>query len=360
MDSKTAKRLSRHLATFKHPFEVKPGFVDMRGMSKNYATGVIPWKDLSDILDIVIGPPPAQPGTVDPRTQENYTIDLCWRSFDEFGILSEIQRDMIPSHVYGLETDFDGRKISVVLAMEDPVTGKTCPFDGHHTSREIYRQGWTVCPVAVLRAPKEMIEADPQKAREYLMRVAGEAFLSINLTHKKPVGGYDKFIIMRDYGDPETVEIDNILKQNNCQAVRIARDPGDISHYPFLLSAYKLESNFTKGLYLDKALAFHRYCWPAEQVYGATLIGLANFFQKCDKSGISVDKEFVDDLAKALKGSYRLSKFTHLGYKEAYELANPFGSASDEIIVTCGFAHTYNKHVGKQKLYRPELQFTVK
>lgn len=360
MDSKTAKRLARHLATFKHPFEVKPGFIDMRAMSKNYTTGVIPWKDISDILDIVIGPAPAQPGTIDPRTREDYTIDMCWTPFETFGILPQVQRDMIPAHVYGLETDFDGRKISVVLAMEDPVTKLICPFDGHHTSREEYRQGWTVCPTAILRAPKSMIDEDPHKAREYLMRVAGEAFLSINLTHKKPVGGYDKFIIMRDYGDPEAVEIDNILKQNDCQAVRIARDPGDISHYPFLWSSYKLERDFTKGHYLDKALAFHRYCWPAEQVYGATLVGLANFFCKCEKSKVNVDKEFVDDLAKALKDSYRLSKFTHFGYKNAYEEDHPFGSASDEIIVTCGFVHTYNKHVGKQKLYRPELEFNVK
>lgn len=360
MNTQTAKRLARHLAQFQHPFEVKPGFIDMRGMSKNYATGVIPWKDLSDILDIVIGPAPVAPATVNPREQEDYTIDMCWTPFNNMGIIAPIQRDMIPTHVYGLEVDFDGRKISVVLAMEDPVTGLVCPFDGHHTSRELYRQGWDSCPTAILRAPKSMIEDNPQKAREYLMRVAGEAFLSINLTHKKPVGGFDKFIIMRDYGDPEAVEIDNILNQNNCQAVRIARDPGDISHYPFTWAAYKLERDFTKGVYLEKALAFHRYCWPAEQVYGATLIGLANFFHKCEKSNVKIDKEFVDDLVQALQSTYRLSKFTHQGYKDAYEAAHPFGSASDEVIVTCGFVHTYNQHVGKVKLYRPELQFGVK
>lgn len=356
------KGLAKVLNSYKVPFEAKPSYIDMRTMSKNFPDthGVIPWKNIEDLNNLIIGPAPAKANSINPKDLENYTLDLCWTPIDNFGILTEIQRDMISSHVHDIELDFDSKKISVILAMEDPVTGLVCPFDGHHTARVLSRQGWTVAPSFVLRAPKEMIDKDPIEARKYLMRIAGEAFLSINLTHKKGVGGYDKFIIMRDYGDPSVIAISNLLVSHNCQAVRIAKDPGDISHYPFMWGAYDLQDrNFNKGRYLDMALAFHCKTWPFEQIYGATLIGLANFFHKCEKAKVDINGQFMGDLSTAVKTSYRLSKFTHEGYKTAYENAHPYGSSSDELIVTCGFVHTYNQHVGKVKLYTPELQFEV-
>ena len=73
-----------------------------------------------------------------------------------------------------------------------------------------------------------------------------------------------------------------------------------------------------------------------------------------------MNQQFFDDLGLALKNTYKLSKFTHEGYKKAYETAHPYGSAGDDLIVTCGFVHTYNKHVAKVALYTPELQFKVK
>ena len=353
--------LNRALSKYQNPFHANPSYIDMREMSKNFSNGVIPWNEINDLLDIMIGPPPVSRNSVDPTNDPCYTVSLEWKPFSAFGILSEIQRDMIPSHIYEIELDFDGKKISVILAMEDPVTGLICPFDGHHTARELDRQGWTKAPVAVLRAPKHMVDQDPLEARNYLMREAGEAFLSINMTHKKPVSGYDQFVIKNSYGDPDAISINNILISHKTQAKRIAKGPGDISHYPFLWSAYNLhDSNYNKGRYLDMALGFHRKTWPNEQVYGATLIGLANFFHKCEKAKVNIDQQFINDLESALKGTYRLSKFTHDGYKKAYQAANPYGSAGDELIVTCGFVHTYNKHVSKVKLYTPELQFKVK
>lgn len=355
--------LTKTLAKYSTKFEAKRSFIDMRTMSKNFpgTFGVIPWSKLEELNELIIGPPPVK-NKFDPRQLNQYTLELGWEPIMNFGILTEIQRDLIPAHIYDIEVSFDSKKISVVLAMEDPVTGMICPFDGHHTARVLSRQGWTHAPCFVLRATPEMIKEDPLEARKHLMRIAGEAFLSINLTHKKGVGGYDKFIIMRDYGDPEAIDIANILKDNKAKAVRIARDPGDISHYPFLWGAYDLrERNFgSKGRYLDMSLEFHNKTWPMEQIYGATLIGLANFFHKCERFKIVIDKSFADDLSKALKNTYKLSKFTHLGYKADYERAHPYGSASDEMIVTCGFVHTYNKHVGKVSLYTPELQFGVK
>ena len=361
LSPQASKALNSALSQFKHKFDATPGFIDMRGMSKNYSTNVIPWKDINSLLDIIIGAPQVPRASIDPTQDPNYTVSLEWTEFVRFGILTEIQRDMIPNHIYDIDLVFDGKKISVILAMEDPVTGCICPFDGHHTARVLDRQGWSKAPVAVLRAPKEMIDKDPMEARKYLMRVAGEAFLSINLTHKKGVGGYDKFIIMRDYGDPDAVAINNILNTYSVSPVRIARFAKDISHYNFMWEAYELmDRHRNPGRYLDLALDFHTNAWPAEQVYGATMVGLAHFFQKCERAKVKLDSEFFNDLTQALKTTYKLSKFTHDGYKKAYEKAHPFGSASDQIIVTCGFVHTYNKHVSKQTLYTPEVQFTVK
>jgi len=358
------KALTRLMSKYTVQFDAKPGYIDMRKMSQNYKSthGVIPWSDIEDLNNAIIGPAPAKANTVDPRNNTDYTLELGWELLSSFGILTEIQRDMIPAHVYDIElAPFDGKKISVILAMEDPVTGMICPFDGHHTGRAISRQGWKYAPCFVLRAPKDMIQSNPLEARKYLMRIAGEAFLSINLTHKKGVGGYDAFIIKVNFGDPDAVAVNNILMSNNSQAVRIAKDPGDISHYPNLWGSYELlDKTKNKGRYLDLALDFHRATWPLEQIYGATMIGLANFFHKCEKHKVTVDQQFFDDLGQALKDSYKLSKFTHEGYKEAYEKANKYGSAGDDLIVTCGFVHTYNTHVGKVTLYTPELQFKVK
>jgi hypothetical protein len=361
MKIKNQRALTRLLGKYKIAFDAKPGFIDMRTMSKNFTHGVIPWKDIEDLNDAIIGSSPVTPNTIDPRDTKGYTLELGWELMHQFGILSEIQRDMIPLHIYGIEFVFDAKKISVILAMEDPVTGMICPFDGHHTARAISRQGWTHAPCFVLRAPADMIKQDPMAARQYLMRIAGEAFLSINLTHKKGVSGYDAFTIRVNFGDPDAVAISNILTANNCKAVRIAKDPGNISHYPNLWGSYELfDSTKNKGRYLDLALDFHTATWPLEQVYGATMIGLANFFHKCEKAKVKLDQQFFDDLGNALKNSYKLSKFTHEGYKACYERAHPYGSAGDDLIVTCGFVHTYNKHVGTVTLYTPELQFKVK
>jgi hypothetical protein len=356
-----SRALAKQMSNYAVPFNVSKGYIDMRTMSQNYPSKVIPWQDINNLLDIVIGAPAVKRCSVDPTADPNYTVHLEWVTMSRFGILSEIQRDMIPEHVYEIDIDFDGKKISVVLAMEDPVTGLICPFDGHHTLRVLDRQGWDRAPVAILRAPKEMIEQDSQEARKYLMRVAGEAFLSINLTHKKGVGGYDQFIIKRDYGDPETIAVDNLLKSYNCRPVKIAKHQKEISHYNFLWKAWELQdSNLDKGKYLNLALKFHTELWPAEQVYGATMIGLALFFYKCEKHKVKIDKEFFEDLKTALKKSYKLSKFTHDGYKKAYEAAYEYGTAGDELVVTCGIVHSYNKHVGKVSLYTPELNFKVK
>ena len=212
----------------------------------------------------------------------------------------------------------------------------------------------------MLRATPEAIALDPMQARKDLMIVAGEAFLSINLTHKKGVAGYDQFIIKRDYGDADAVAISNILQANSTQAVKQSKDPGDISHYPTLWGAYELlDRSKNKGRYLDLALDFHRATWPLEVVYSSTLIGLANFFHKCERARVTINQQFFDDLAKAVK-PYKLSKFVHEGYKLAYEIAHPYGSAGDDLIVTCGFVHSYNKYIGTVTLYTPELQFKVK
>lgn len=354
------KALARLINRYSVPFDAKPGYIDMREMSKNFSSGVIPWKDIEELNNAIIGQAPVTPNSVDPRDNTDYTLELGWELMLKFGILTEIQRDMIPAHIYDIELEFDGKKISVILAMEDPVTGMICPFDGHHTARAISRQGWQYAPCFVLRASKEMIANNPLEARKHLMRIAGEAFLSINLTHKKGVGGYDAFTIKVNFGDPEAVAIQNILVTNNCQAVRIAKDPGDISHYPNLWGSYDLlDRTKNKGRYLDLALDFHTTTWPLEQVYGATMIGLANFFHKCEKHKVVLNQQFFDDLKSAIK-PYKLSKFTHEGYKADYERAHPYGSAGDDLIVTCGFVHSYNKHVGKVALYTPELQFKVK
>jgi hypothetical protein len=354
-----AKTLDKFMSKYSHKFVAKRGFIDMRTMSKNYPSGVIPCNDLDALVDVLIGPAPVKANSIDPTTKDNYTLELSWELLDNMGILSAIQRDMIPNHIYEIEMDFDSKKISVILAMEDPVTGLICPFDGNHTRGALRRQGWTKAPVFVLRAPQDMIDADPYEARKYLMRIAGEAFLSINLTHKKGVSGYDQFIIKRDYGDPDAVAVSNILIANNTTPVRISKDAGNVSHYPNLWACYDLlDRSKAKGRYLDLALDFHRNTWPLEVVYGATLVGLANFFHKCERAKVTIDQQFFDDLKMSVK-PYKLSKFLHEGYKAAYYKANPYGSASDDLVVTCGFVHSYTKHINKPT-YTAELQFTVK
>lgn len=357
--TKAATALDKFMSKFTHKFSAKRGFIDMRGMSKNYSTGVIPCKDLDSLVDVLIGPAPIKPNTVDPTATDHYTLELSWELLDDMGILSEIQRDMIPNHIYEIELDFDSKKISVILAMQDPVTGLICPFDGNHTRGTLRRQGWTKAPCFVLRAHPDDIKQDPMQARKDLMRIAGEAFLSINLTHKKGVSGYDQFIIKRDYGDPDAVAIWNIMQAYSTNPVRISKDPGDVSHYPNVWTCYDLlDRSKNKGRYLDLALDFHRTTWPLEVVYGATLVGLANFFHKCERAKVTIDQQFFNDLTTAVK-PYKLSKFLHEGYKEAYYKANPYGSAGDDLIVTCGFVHSYTKHIGKAT-YTPELQFKVK
>jgi hypothetical protein len=83
-----------------------------------------------------------------------------------------------------------------------------------------------------------------------------------------------------------------------------------------------------------------------------TAYKLFDFFANCEY----FEKDFKYDEVLA----FTVEDIKKPDYKKAYEAAYEYGTAGDELVVTCGIVHSYNKHVGKVSLYTPELNFKVK
>ena len=357
------QRIKNFLANYSVQFEMEDAAIDLRTMAQNYSNGIIPSKDITDAVNAVLGPPPMARCSVDPR--QSNVPQFTWAPVDDVGIDPRFQRDIAPNHCAKIEPEFQADMIIVPCAVKDPITGKFLLWDGNHTRQVCERMGWSHIPVWYTEAQIDD-QHSVQAAIKILILKAGRSFLTINKKNKRPVSRYDEHMVSVECGEPESIVVQNICDANNVQIRRGSKKPGDISHIEHLYGAYNLvqASSGVKGIYLARALKFHRNTWPKEEIRAIVMLGMARLYQQTEtQTGVFLPQDFDIELGKILQKKYGPAEAVHdehTGFKAQY--IKHFGSlAGHPEVVTSGLILTYNKHNQQGfKLAQPEATYPVK
>jgi len=358
----TKKRVAAWLARFNRKFDVEKTAIDLRDMVNNYPSFRIPVLDISDGIDAVIGTAPVKRGSVDPRKQKKIPKFL-WVSLADLYIDPRFQRDVAPNHIKNIEAHFDSRKIIVPCAVKFvDNAGKVyfCIWDGGHTVQLLIRQGWTHVPVWYTDvddlSPSELLEAE-----EAMIGLAGRSMISINKTFKRPLGGYDEFMILWETKDMDAMSMMSIMKANGCQPYRYKRQAGDVTHFEALWEIYDLQNSAgIKGSYLGRALAFHRQHWPKAAIEAEIMRPMAMIYQMCDlQLGKMPSSEFDADLGKYLISKFGSAEAAQEGIKASYEAAHPNGRDKHAVQVVSGLLNIYAKHINKEAVAVAPVRWNV-
>lgn len=357
------QRIKAFLTKFSTKFEMEDAAIDLRTMSLNYKDGIIPNKDIGEAVTAVLGPAPFTRLSVDPR-QLNVP-KFAWVAMDDIAINPRFQRDVIPGHIAKIERLFKADTIIVPCAIKDPISGKYLFWDGHHTTRVCERQGWTHMPVWYTEAQIDDSHS-LEEATKILISHAGNSMITINKSGKRELSLYDAHMIGVDCGHVEPSIVQSICDANNVRIHRTSSKAGDISHINHLYGAYNLvqASSGIKGIYLARALKFHRDTWPKEEIRAIVMLGMARLYQQTEtQTGALLPSEFDKELGTMLKNLYGPAEAVHdetSGFKAQY--IQHFGSlAGHPEVVTSGLILTYNKHGNKGfKLAQPESTYSVK
>lgn len=357
----TKQRIASWLKKFNHRFHVDKTAVDLRDMANNYPDGLIPVLDIADGIEAVIGSPRAARGSVDPQNAAKVPKFTYVKTTDTY-INPIFQRDVAPNHVRNIEKHVDTRMILVPCAVKMIVDGKPryCIWDGGHTVQLLIRQGWDHIPVWYTDvddlSPDELV-----KAEEAMVGLAGRSFLCINKTFKRPVSGYDEFMIRLETRDVDAMKIMNILRANGCRPYRFKRQSGDVTHFEALWEAYNLQNaSGIKGAYLARALAFHRKHWPAASIEAEVMRPMAMLYAMCDSElGQTPSSQFDDDLGDYLARRFGSAESVQESIKASYAGAHPNGRDSNPVQVTGGLLNIYQRHINKETVAVPEVRWDV-
>lgn len=355
------QRIAGWLKNFQFKFDADKTAIDLREMVNNYADGVIPVMDIADGIEAVVGLPPISRRSVDPRNMRRVP-KFKWISIDESVVDPRFQRDVAPSHVSKIERNADTRMILVPCAVAMIKNGKTvyCIWDGGHTVQLLIRQGWTHIPVWYTDID-DLNEAEMKEAEEAMIGLAGRSFLAINKTFKRPVSGYEEFMILLETKDVDAVRIMNILSNHGCQPYRYKRKAGDMTHFEALWEVYDLQNKSgMKGTYLARALAFHRHHWPKAAIEAEIMRPMAMLYAMCDNElGKMPSSQFDNDLGSLLVKKYGSAEAVQEGIKASYVIAFPYGRDSHPMQVTSGLLNLYAQQINKEPVSTPEIRWNV-
>ena len=353
------QRIRTFLSNYAVEFDMEDSAIDLRTMADNYPNGIIPNKDIGLAVEAVLGPALMPRLSIDPETLN--VPKFAWVNMDDIAINPRFQRDVIPNHIAKIEPVFKTDTIIVPCAVKDPVSGKFLLWDGHHTTRVCERQGWSKMPVWYTEAQIDDSHS-LDEATKILISHAGNSMITINKSGKRQLGRYDEHMIAVECNHAEPVMVQNIVNANNCQVKRASTKAGDISHIEHLYGAYDLvqSSSGIKGIYLARALKFHRDTWPKEEVRGIMMLAMARLFQQTEmQTGSLLPAAFDTEFGNILKKVYGQSEKVHTRLKDQFE--QHFGSlGAHPVVVTSGLVLTYMKHGSKFKLAQPEATYPVK
>ena len=334
---------------FETEFDISGDAIDLRTMADNYEDGLIPVTDIAQGISSVIGE--SFTDDFDPRKKKTYAPEFKWVPIDKVYLDPRFQRDVSPNHVRKIESDFDSRMVLVPCAVYRADKDVYCLWDGHHTIQNKIRAGWTHVPVWYTSIDY-LSQAEIDQAKDALSGLAGRSFLSINKKNKRPVDNYDAFMILLETEDADTVAVNNILTSNQCQPRRAKKNPGDVTHFTALWECYLMENkNGLNGVYLNRALQFHRTHWPRAGVEAEVMRPMCRIYQMFEtQMGRMPSQEFDKVLGEKLIEMYGSAESVQLELKQKYE--DEFGETGRDdnpTQVTSGILNVYRQHINEEK-----------
>jgi hypothetical protein len=377
--------------SFEIPFDVREDQIDLREMSKNYPSGVIPLHDIHAGIASVLPPgftidtPPPYDPTTDLTSPRFAYVD--WR---ELYLWPVFQRDVACNHIEKIFNKFDPTCILVACAVKLTLRdhesygpdGKTvyCLWDGHHTSQVCKLKNYTKFPIWYIdidHTPDSVLLAkgfgttDEERIR-YGIFLAGSNMRMINLTIKRPLDAYDDFLIGVETYDHDYVATMNILKNNGCTVKkRASSEPGSFTQVKAGLHCYGLPTRADiKGIFFDRALQFHRKHWPGAPIELEVFRPMAHLYHTADIQGIPLPLSFDDDLGKLLCDNIgdvaSIQQLLKISYYECSKTGRiSYGSSkvpkSDFVIVMNAIQNYYKQNAGPGQciIPSPAVQWTV-
>lgn len=377
----------------KHSFEMKDDAIDLRAMSENYPNKIVPLEDIYQALRTVLGPQYAAAAeSFDPSggaviTYPNNTINPRFEyvKWEDLYLWPIFQRDVIPTHVAKIYSDFEHTAVIVPCAIKLTVKDKTakpetiyCIWDGHHTTQVCHFMNYTKYPVWVIdidHVPLEQIEnagfgSSDSERIAYGVWLAGTNMRRINSKNKRPLSPYDDFMIGYETKDAECVAMMNILHKNKCVPKRHATCAGAFTQIKSGIECYNYADAYgNKGIYWDRALKVHRKHWPATHLVLELFRPLTMLYHQAATQGIALDETFDKELVTMLVNRWGGAEEIQESIKESFWQAYHDTTGKNKLIgnlpehdkerVLAGLINFYKQNGGKAILPAPSCQWRV-
>lgn len=384
----TFKRLN-----YKITFDTAIDAIDLRTMAENYGgkRGIIPLNDIQQLLRIMLGAKygtnvfnhdPSN-GVLSQQMDASINPQFKYVDWDEMYLWTLFQRDVMPNHIKSIYNDFDPSCVIVPCAIKVTVNGKVhyCIWDGHHTLQVCRLQGYNkfgIWFIDIDKVPAKVIHAagksklpnvvtDAERI-QYGVWLAGRNMIRINARNKRKLSHYDQFMIEVETEDKRAVAINKILVQNNCVPKRHAGIAGALTQFRTAIECYELEkaSTGTLGLYLDRALQFHRKYWPQSPIILEVFRPLAILYWEAEHvSKKPLDAQFDVELGKLLRKKFGHADGVQVTIKDSYQEAIKNGDFIEEAgehdrrRVLSGIINLYDTEIGRARLPDSKYEWDV-
>jgi len=281
------------------------------------------------------------------------------------------QRDVSPNHIKKISLDFNPTAVITPCAIKLKVKGKAYYFvwDGHHTLQVCRLHGYTKFKIDVIdidMIPSETVEAEGFQSNDrigYGVWMAGQNMVRINSRNKRPLHAYDEFMIKLETQDADTLSIWNIMQKHGVTPHRQSKAPKCLTQIKSAIECFEYEdSNGVRGRFLDRALAFHTRIWPQAPIELEMFRPMALLYQKADMQGISLDRQWDDEMADLITSQYGDPETAQNKLKESYWKAQENGSGKGKIPqhdkdrVLNGLLCMYHQKGGKN-IYTPRADY---
>lgn len=342
--------LGQFLSKFSHKFDIEEAFIDCKEMSKNYAHGLIPMKDLAEAVDSVSGPWSGRINQYHSETLEGKVLKM-FNLVPHFEMVSvnkvfshpSFNRDTSPNHCIKLEMDWFDQFAMTGLGLKLPAKygGAVYNADSTHTGVNRIRKGDTELPFWVADVPDQGSFED---THELALYIAGILFLAINVRNKRGVDIFDQHFIKVACGIYPAPQIQQVV--DNVPGVMVRRAgnkiTGAIHNLNETYMTFELDQKTsTPGALLTRSLEWLMRNFKHQSIDGCLMTSFAMLMKENLALGIDWNQQEEDKLAKLLNSRYKYANKAQLSIKDACPAWNnpQFAKLESNYVVSNGLKH---------------------
>lgn len=347
--------IGQYLSKFNHKFDIEEAYIDSKEMSKNFANGLIPMKELASAVDSVYG-------SWQGRVNRDSTTNLLGETLTLFNLVPHFEmvpvdkvyshpsfnRDTSPNHCLKLEMDWLDQFAMCGLGLKLPEVYGSVVYnaDSTHTGINRIRQGKTELPFWVSDIPDQ---GSYEATHNYALFVAGHLFLAINVRNKRNVDIFDQHFIKVACGIGDAPVIQTIV--DSIPGVQIKRGgknvPGAIHNLNETYMTFDLDKHTAfPGKLLKESLLWQITNFPHQSIDGCLLTSYAMLVMECRELGMPWTSSDAAALASLLKNKFYTARNSQLEIKKACPAWNNtnYAKLDSNYVVSNGLKHLCNRN----------------